>query len=113
MTTTHQLMAAAFYLCGLLFLLHVDSVNSLRCKNCSFTTPDCNSGNVPDIECPPNHVCGLVRQFSPEEPGSDKTIRGCASEGEGLSCIRLLGPWKQCVLYCSTNNCNSVSNLDE
>ncbi|XP_025101296.1 uncharacterized protein LOC112568274 isoform X1 [Pomacea canaliculata] len=63
MTTTHQLMAAAFYLCGLLFLYHVDSVNSLRCKYC--LPADCSSGNVTDIECLPNQICGIFRQFTP------------------------------------------------
>ncbi|XP_025101341.1 uncharacterized protein LOC112568304 isoform X4 [Pomacea canaliculata] len=113
MTTTHQLMAAAFYLCGLLFLLHVDSVNSLRCKYCSYTNPGCNSGNVTDIECLPNYTCSLIRLFSPLEPENDSTFRACTTEAVGLYCIRLMGYWKQCHLSCSTDNCNSASNLDE
>ncbi|XP_025101403.1 uncharacterized protein LOC112568347 isoform X2 [Pomacea canaliculata] len=63
MKTTHRLMAA-FYLCGLLFLYHIDSVNSLRCKVCSYTDPNCNSGNVAERECQPNHTCAIIREFS-------------------------------------------------
>ncbi|XP_025101394.1 uncharacterized protein LOC112568347 isoform X1 [Pomacea canaliculata] len=112
MKTTHRLMAA-FYLCGLLFLYHIDSVNSLRCKVCSYTDPNCNSGNVAERECQPNHTCAIIREFSTVDPGHGTTMRGCATEAEGSFCVSLLGTWKRCQLYCSTDNCNSASNLGE
>ncbi|XP_025101416.1 uncharacterized protein LOC112568359 [Pomacea canaliculata] len=111
MTTTHQLMAAAFYLCGLFFLYHIDCVNSVRCKFCDFANPDCNSGNVPDVECLPNQLCSVVRLFSPEVPS--KTSRGCSEHKEGSSCTEHPDSEKRCVLICATDNCNSATNLGE
>ncbi|XP_025101376.1 uncharacterized protein LOC112568329 isoform X1 [Pomacea canaliculata] len=113
MTTTHQLMAAAFYLCGLLFLLHVDSVNSLKCKYCLDTGKDCHSGNVPEVECRPNELCFFIRQFTPGVPGRDNTLRGCTSETEGFTCMNVSDSERACVLFCATDNCNNATNLGE
>ncbi|XP_025116216.1 uncharacterized protein LOC112577361 isoform X2 [Pomacea canaliculata] len=86
MTTTHQLMAAAFYLCNLLFLYHVDPVNSLICKNCEQTDPNCNSGEVADAECEPSMPYCI-------------TIKGTFSDVLTL-----------CPMTCQTDRCNNKEN---
>ncbi|XP_025101334.1 uncharacterized protein LOC112568304 isoform X1 [Pomacea canaliculata] len=113
MTTTHQLMAAAFYLCGLLFLLHVDSVNSLKCRNCTETDTGCNSGNVPEIECELNDFCYTIKLSSPAEPDQVFTLRGCTAKEESNHCVEFAETWKECHVSCSTDNCNSANSLDE
>ncbi|XP_025101312.1 uncharacterized protein LOC112568286 [Pomacea canaliculata] len=114
MTTTHRLMAAAFYLCGLLFLYHIDSVKSLKCKLCDFDNNDCTSGNLPDGECPPNHLCGHFREFTKGGDGPDVTLRGCTEGAEGFSCTKNPdSDMIRCVLICAEDNCNSKSYLGE
>ncbi|XP_025116231.1 uncharacterized protein LOC112577380 [Pomacea canaliculata] len=88
-------------------------VNSLRCKNCSFGDPDCNSGNVPERECLTNQVCYAIRFFSPGQSDQTVTLRGCTANDEGNHCVDVDETWKECHLYCYTDNCNSASNIGE
>ncbi|XP_025108253.1 uncharacterized protein LOC112572665 isoform X2 [Pomacea canaliculata] len=103
MTTTHQLMAA-FYLCGLLFLLHVDPVNSIRCKTCHYTNPNCNSGNVPDTDCCFENDHCMIMIFNSSTSSQVTTFRGCTTGGR-TKCMSI-GPNMYCAIYCCTDNCN-------
>ncbi|XP_025116197.1 uncharacterized protein LOC112577351 [Pomacea canaliculata] len=108
MTTTHQLMAAAFYLCGLLFLLHVDSVNSLRCKSCGSTDFTCETGNdAPAVICNDgDKYCIVIRVIGSTNQG---TFRGCFNEPVNR-CVpkTILGvTYQSCSKTCSSDFCNS------
>ncbi|XP_025101459.1 uncharacterized protein LOC112568380 [Pomacea canaliculata] len=104
MTTTHQLMAAAFYLCGLLFLLHVDSVSSISCKVCNYTNPNCNEGNVPATECchQSNQCVTIVFNTS----AYSYNIRACAHGHGSPDRCYVLGGYMNCYDYCCYDNCN-------
>ncbi|XP_025108229.1 uncharacterized protein LOC112572663 [Pomacea canaliculata] len=114
MTTTHQLMAAAFCLCGLLFLLHVDSVNSIECKNCTFSQPVCdNGGSALSISCSGGYCLttrlvsvtpGVDTQGKRRECGGNSIINFC--DYITISGIR----YYRCVKTCPTDNCNSDVN---
>ncbi|XP_025101437.1 uncharacterized protein LOC112568369 [Pomacea canaliculata] len=107
MTTTHQLMAAAFCLCGLLFLYHVDSVNSLSCKTCDETDPNCYSGDVADEDCEPDRPYCTITDFKfPNELQSSKIFRGC-SEDSLNECKVISTELSYCSSSCETDGCNN------
>ncbi|XP_025101447.1 uncharacterized protein LOC112568377 [Pomacea canaliculata] len=105
MTTTHRLMAAAFYLCGLLFLFHVDSVNSIKCKTCMNTGPDCHAGNVPAKECCFKSSQCVTMIFNSTRSSHLETYRLCGDDGGKTRC-RPVGHRNHCFTYCCTDDCN-------
>ncbi|XP_025114093.1 uncharacterized protein LOC112576072 [Pomacea canaliculata] len=111
MTTTHQLMAAAFCLCGLFFLLHVDCVNSLSCVNCTFSQPVCDNGrSAPSIVCPEGYgYCTTITLSALDLPGEGRR-RGCGTKLYiGTQCQEVVISgyrYTHCVQTCTSNNCN-------
>ncbi|XP_025101266.1 uncharacterized protein LOC112568265 [Pomacea canaliculata] len=108
MTTTHQLMAAAFCLCGLWFLFHFDPVNSIICKKCNNTDANCNSGEVADAECEPSMPYCITSKIFRSD-GRITATRSC-SKASFVTCIKASQLAQVCAWTCKTDRCNNKDN---
>ncbi|XP_025111734.1 uncharacterized protein LOC112574718 [Pomacea canaliculata] len=107
MAPAQQLLAAAFGLCGFLFLLHVDSVNSISCVQCTPSDPRCDSGNLEPAECDDSHsFCAMYRVFVGNSQG---VFRGCSQHRLRGCRTKIIEKQESMVCYqtCSWDGCNS------
>ncbi|XP_025094686.1 omega-scoloptoxin-Ssm1a-like isoform X1 [Pomacea canaliculata] len=105
MASAHHLLAAAFSLCGLLFLLHVVTVNSIVCKNCNSNDAGCLSGNVPEGDCGANNRCRTTIVYY-KNGNTQVTFRGCENGKEDQDKCTDFDDRSECDEYCNTDNCN-------
>ncbi|XP_025094687.1 uncharacterized protein LOC112564226 isoform X2 [Pomacea canaliculata] len=107
MASAHHLLAAAFSLCGLLFLLHVVTVNSLRCKTCYLTNEPCNSIYLRHEDCGIDALCRTILFFYRD--GRKDLYRDCVRGTDWTSECREEIHSRTCYYYCDTDNCNNAT----
>ncbi|XP_025094685.1 uncharacterized protein LOC112564225 [Pomacea canaliculata] len=108
MASAHHLLAAAFSLCGLLFLLHVVTVNSLRCKTCRLTDEGCDSRDLPEKDCGSYALCRTVVFFY-KNGDTQVTFRDCVNGKDWKNKCEDVVHSRNCYYYCDTDNCNNIS----